>query len=110
MESLDMSASLSSRYVHGNISYDRSFGRVIDKDFLQSMLDSDEVGWFNSYSKYFEGEPRSMSRTLNIYIVARGIAEQKKRSNVMTRMFRKKLLQIVALTELWPYRMSWLAS
>jgi hypothetical protein len=49
-----------------------------------------------------------MSRILNIYIVARGIAEQKLRSDDMTQMFRKKLLQTVALTELWPYRMSWL--
>lgn len=100
MTSKHDSVSFSHSYVGDNRCYDGCSGHI--------AVDSDEIDWFNSYSKYLEGEPRAMSRILNIYLVARGIAEQKLKPIDMTKMFRKKLLKTVSLTELWPYRMSWL--
>mmetsp|Transcript_975 Transcript_975/g.1425 ORF Transcript_975/g.1425 Transcript_975/m.1425 type:complete len:326 (-) Transcript_975:57-1034(-) len=74
----------------------------------QSMVDPEENAWFQRFSKYLEGKPRAMTRIVNIYNVARGIAKVKLGNDAMANTFRMKLIVMVFLVELWPYRMSWM--
>mmetsp|Transcript_977 Transcript_977/g.1429 ORF Transcript_977/g.1429 Transcript_977/m.1429 type:complete len:383 (-) Transcript_977:57-1205(-) len=83
-------------------------GGVTVESFMQSMVDPDENAWFQRFSKYLEGKPRAMTRIVNIYNVARGIAKVKLGNDAMANTFRMKLIVMVFLVELWPYRMSWM--
>jgi len=72
------------------------------------MADPDENEWFILYSKYLEGKPRAMTRIVNIFNVARGIAVETLGKKAISKKFQKKLIKLLILIELWPYRMSWL--
>ena len=54
------------------------------------------------------GKARSMTRIINIYNLARFLADNHLKQEAITDSFRKKLLKVIVLCEQWPYRMSWL--
>eukprot|EP00554_Chaetoceros_debilis_P000137 CAMPEP_0194096296 /NCGR_PEP_ID=MMETSP0149-20130528/57269_1 /TAXON_ID=122233 /ORGANISM="Chaetoceros debilis, Strain MM31A-1" /LENGTH=1660 /DNA_ID=CAMNT_0038782267 /DNA_START=22 /DNA_END=5005 /DNA_ORIENTATION=+ len=80
-------------------------GNVTFKSFVQSMVKPDENEWFKKYSRYLEGRPRSLKRIVNIYNVARGVAEKTLEQD-LTPNFRQKLILSIIMVELWPYRTS----
>jgi len=86
----------------------QSTSGIAVESFMQSMVDPDENAWFQRFSVYLEGKPRAMTRIVNIYNVARGIAKAKLGSESTANTFRMKLIVMVFLVELWPYRMSWM--
>ena len=81
---------------------------------FSTMLHSQERAAFTQYVGYIDGKPRILTRIINIYNVARYLADEAystRDSNPPAEesiCFNKKLMKIVILCEHWPYRMSWL--
>jgi len=74
---------------------------------LETMVSVKEKTWFSQYACYMSGRPRSITRIINIYNLARYLIDCN-RELVLPDEFRKKLLKVIILCEHWPYRMSWL--
>merc|ERR1711935_1065622 len=74
---------------------------------LQNMLQPDEVKWFRSLAKYFSGRPRSMGRVINSYNLSRYIVDATM-NPAPSPSFYRKLIKLILMAEIWPYRTSWL--
>ena len=67
----------------------------------------DERHWINSFAVYFPGRARTLNRVLNVYNVSRIVAV-KSLAERMDAVFRRKLIKIIILAEIWPCRLAWL--
>ena len=67
----------------------------------------DERRWIKSFARYFPGKARHLNRVVNVYSVSRIVAV-KSLGPRMDDVFRRKLIKIILLAEIWPYRLAWL--
>ena len=88
---------------HSNMNYDT----LVRPDIIDTTMKPEEMNWFIEFAQYCPGRARSFKRIMNSYNVSRLIAE-KKFEGTLSPSFRRKLLKMVILVEVWPCRMSWL--
>ena len=76
----------------------------------QSMLSKDEIRYFHSIAKYFDGNCRRNKKIINIYILVKNLLEDKiigwYKIKPVTTYTLKILIKLIVLFEQWPYNMS----
>ncbi|GFH57105.1 hypothetical protein CTEN210_13581 [Chaetoceros tenuissimus] len=71
-----------------------------------SMVTPQEREWFGEFAPYIVGKARSINRAINVYILARQVAEKVVLNS--DEHFRRKLMKLIILAEFWPYRTAFL--
>lgn len=71
-----------------------------------SMVTPEERKWFEEFAPYMVGKARSINRVINVYNLARHVANKLVVDS--NSKFRRKLMKLIILTEFWPYRTAFL--
>lgn len=73
---------------------------------FSSMVTPKERKWFQEFAPYIVGKARSINRAINVYNLARQVADKLVVNS--DERFRRKLMKLIILAEFWPCRTAFL--
>ncbi|GFH56940.1 hypothetical protein CTEN210_13416 [Chaetoceros tenuissimus] len=73
-----------------------------------SMVTPKERKWFKDFAPFVVGKARSITRVVNIYNLARYVAEHLLQNYTNDDSFKRKMIKVILLAEFWPYRTAFL--
>lgn len=72
------------------------------------MVTPQERRWFKELAPFMVGKARSITRVINVYNLARYVAERQFGDYETNDDFKRKLMKVIVLAEFWPYRTAFL--